>query len=151
MQALCAIKKQRAVTQKMDTLLLDHWHYGSIGFGHENITHENIFTVFLNRRHFRFNKSAPPCAAGQHGGLNSALGRIVTLTSYITSLVLLAGYSASLISSLAVQPRYLPFRDLQGLLYDGSYKLGVLQNSSTLNIFDVRLRKLTTFTVNIVL
>jgi hypothetical protein len=68
----------------------------------------------------------------------------------MTSLVLLAGYSASLISSLAVEPRHLPFRDLQGLLYDGSYKLGVQQNSFTLNIFDVCLRKLT-FIVNIVL
>jgi hypothetical protein len=90
------------------------------------------------------------CAAGQRDGLKSTSGRIVTLTSYMTSLVLLAGYSASLISSLAVQLRHLPFRDLQGLLYDGSYKLGVQENSSTLNIFDVRLRKLTTFIVNIV-
>jgi ABC-type uncharacterized transport system permease subunit len=55
----------------------------------------------------------------------------------MTSLVLLAGYSASLISSLAVEGRYLPFRDLQGLLRDGSYKLGAVGNTSTFNIFDV--------------
>jgi hypothetical protein len=61
----------------------------------------------------------------------------VTLTAYVMSLVIFAGYSASLFSSLAVQPRDLPFRDLQGLLYDGSYSLAVLQNSSPLNIFDV--------------
>jgi hypothetical protein len=59
------------------------------------------------------------------------------LTAYITSLVLLAAYSAFLISSLAVEPRDLPFRDLQGLLHDGSYKLGVVDNTSTINIFDV--------------
>jgi hypothetical protein len=53
------------------------------------------------------------------------------------SLVLLAGYSASLISSLAVDRRHLPFRDLQGILRDGSYKLGVVGNTSTFNIFDV--------------
>jgi hypothetical protein len=53
------------------------------------------------------------------------------------SLVLLAGYSASLISSIAADRRHLPFRDLQGLLNDGSYKLGVVGNSSTFNIFDV--------------
>jgi hypothetical protein len=56
----------------------------------------------------------------------------------MTSLVLLAAYSAFLISSLAVQRHHLPFRDLQGLLYDGSYKLGVLKNSSNNNMFDVR-------------
>jgi hypothetical protein len=56
----------------------------------------------------------------------------------MTSLVILAGYSASLISSLAVERRNLPFRDLQGLLYDGSYKLGVVGNTSTFNKFDVR-------------
>jgi len=54
----------------------------------------------------------------------------------------MAAFSASLISSLAVQLRHLPFRDLQGLVNDGSYRLGVLQNYSILNIFDVCLRKM---------
>jgi len=49
----------------------------------------------------------------------------------------MAAYSAFLISSLAVQHRHLPFRDLQGLLYDGSYRLGVLRNSAEFNMFDV--------------
>jgi len=49
----------------------------------------------------------------------------------------MAGYSASLISSLAVDRPYLPFKDLQGLLHDGSYKLGVVSNTSIFNIFDV--------------
>ena len=65
--------------------------------------------------------------------------------SYVTSLVLMAAFSASLISSLAVQPRHLPIRDLKGLMNDGSYRLGVLQNSSVINIFDVSLRKLILF------
>jgi len=82
-------------------------------------------------------KLNPAYAADQRDCLNSASGRIVILTSYITSLVILAGYSASLISSLAVERRHLPFRDLQGLLYDGSYKLGVVGNTSIFNIFDV--------------
>jgi hypothetical protein len=55
----------------------------------------------------------------------------------MTSLVILAGYSASLTSSLAVERRSLPFRDLQGLLYEGSYKLGVVGNTTYFNIFDV--------------
>ena len=53
----------------------------------------------------------------------------------------MAAYSAFLISSLAVQHQHLPFRDLQGLLYDGSYKLGVVGNSFEFNKFDVCGRK----------
>ena len=53
----------------------------------------------------------------------------------------MASYSAFIISSLAVQHQDLPFRDLQGLLYDGSYKLGVSKDSYLLNVFDVCGRK----------
>jgi len=84
-----------------------------------------------------FNEFISPCIAGQRDEISNISGRIVILTAYLTSLVLLAAYSAFLISSLAVQPRNLPFRDLQGLVYDGSYKLGVVDNTSTINIFDV--------------
>jgi hypothetical protein len=55
----------------------------------------------------------------------------------MTSLVLMAAYSAFLISSLSVQHQHLPFRDLQGLLYDGSYKLGVMRDTYAFNIFNV--------------
>ena len=55
--------------------------------------------------------------------------------------MLMAAYSAFLISSLAVQHQHLPFRDLQGLLYDGSYRLGVLRNTFQSNMFDVCGRK----------
>ena len=59
----------------------------------------------------------------------------------MTSLVLLAAYSAFLISILAVQHQELPFRDLQGLLDDGSYRLGVVPNTSQFNKFNVYRRK----------
>jgi hypothetical protein len=81
------------------------------------------------------------CVTGQPDESKNTPGRIVILTSYITSLVLMAAYSAFLISSLAVQHRDLPFRDLRGLLHDGSYKLGVMKNSSYFNMFDVCGRK----------
>jgi hypothetical protein len=135
----------------MDTLLLAHRRYGNKGFGHESIILENNNTVHLIHDTSLLKNRFTMCSAGQLDEVKSASGRTVIFTSHVTSLVLLAGYSASLISSLAVQPRHLPFRDLQGLLHDGSYKIAVLQNSFILNIFDVRLRKLTTFTVNIVL
>jgi hypothetical protein len=77
------------------------------------------------------------CVTGQPEVFRGTSGRIVIFTSYMTSLVLMAAYSASLISSLAVQHQHLPFRDLQGLLYDGSYKLGVVRISSQFSIFNV--------------
>ena len=55
----------------------------------------------------------------------------------MTSFVLLTAYSAFLMSSLAVQHRELPFRDIQGLLKDGSYRLGVLKDSYTYQMFHV--------------
>jgi hypothetical protein len=91
------------------------------------------------------NKINSPCAAGQKDEVNSTSVRIVIFISYVTPVVLLAAFSAFLISSLAVQPRHLPFRDLQGLVNDGSYRLGVVQNSYVLTIFDVCLRKLIIF------
>ena len=77
------------------------------------------------------------CVTGQPEVFKSTSGRIVILTSYMTSLVLMAAYSAFLISSLAVQHQHLPFRDLQGLLQDGSYRLGVFRDSYLLNMFEV--------------
>ena len=82
------------------------------------------------------------CVTGQPVVIKNTSARIVMLTSYMTTLVLMAAYSAYLISSLAVQQRDLPFSDLQGLLYDGSYKLGVWRNGSDFNMFDVCGRKI---------
>ena len=77
------------------------------------------------------------CVTGQPEVFKITSGRILILTSYVTSLVVMAAYSAFVMSSLAVQHQHLPFRDLQGLLYDGSYKLGVGRNSSYFYIFEV--------------
>jgi hypothetical protein len=55
--------------------------------------------------------------------------RFVYITAYFTALVLLAAYSASLISSLTVNRSTLPLRDLEGILRDKTYKLGVLDKS----------------------
>lgn len=75
--------------------------------------------------------------AGQQDTASSTTVRAVMLTSYMTSLVLFAGYSAYLVSSLTVQHATLPFTSLLGLLEDGSYSLGLIQNSAHLNVFDV--------------
>jgi len=96
-------------------------------------SHANNGSVPLKILH-RLN---PLFVAGPPDEVKKTSGRIVTFTLHVMSFVLFAAYSASLTSSLAVQLRDMPFRDLQGLLYDGSYKLGVLQNTVFINIFDV--------------
>ena len=87
------------------------------------------------------NKLIYLCVTGQPDEVKNTSGRIIILTSYMTSLVFMAAYSAFLISTLAVQHHNLPFRDFQGLLNDGSYRLGVMSNSSYFNIFSVGRRK----------
>jgi hypothetical protein len=77
------------------------------------------------------------CVTGQPDEVNTTSGRIVLFTIYMTSLVVLAAYSAFLTSSLAVQHQELPFKDFQGLLDDGSYRMGVTSNSSLFNNFNV--------------
>jgi hypothetical protein len=77
------------------------------------------------------------CVTGQPDEVKTTSGRIIIFTSYMTSLVLMAAYSAFLTSSLAVQHRDLPFRDLQGLFYDGSYRLDVLRDGSYFSHFSV--------------
>ena len=59
----------------------------------------------------------------------------------MTSLVVVAAYSAFLMSSLAVYNPVLPFRDLKGLLNDGSYKLRVVKDSYNYEMFQVRYKE----------
>ncbi|PSN34585.1 Ionotropic receptor 117 [Blattella germanica] len=62
--------------------------------------------------------------------------RTVYVASYLIGMVLVAAYSASLISHLTVQRIELPFTNFEGLLKDGTYKLGVTESSATFNLFD---------------
>jgi hypothetical protein len=52
--------------------------------------------------------------------------------------ILLSAYSAALISFLTKKSVALPFRDLQGLLKDGTYRFGVMENSAEYELFEVR-------------
>jgi hypothetical protein len=52
--------------------------------------------------------------------------RIVYLTSYVVSMVILVAYSAALTSFLTIQRTALPFETLEEFLYDGTYNLQVL-------------------------
>jgi hypothetical protein len=45
-------------------------------------------------------------------------------------MVLFMAYCATFISHLTVQRRELPFRDFQGLLNDGTFKMGVVYDNA---------------------
>jgi len=55
--------------------------------------------------------------------------RVVYFTSYLVGYVLVAAYSAALVSFLAVQRDELPFTSFEGLLEDGTYEMGVTKGA----------------------
>jgi hypothetical protein len=57
-------------------------------------------------------------------------------------------YSALIISYLAVNRPELPFHTFQGLLDDGTYDFGILRNSTTFALFQVRKFNLRTGLIN---
>ncbi|PSN34668.1 hypothetical protein C0J52_19806 [Blattella germanica] len=65
------------------------------------------------------------CGQGRESIPKSWPSRIVFLTSFLIGYVLVAAYSAALVSFLTVQRSELPFTSFRGLLQDGTYKLGV--------------------------
>jgi hypothetical protein len=78
------------------------------------------------------------CLTGQAFTPKSISCRLAFLTAYLTALILLSAYSAALISFLTKQSVLMPFRDLQGLLKDGTYRLGIMSNSAEYEMFEVR-------------
>lgn len=74
---------------------------------------------------------------GAKVNVRSSVIRAVSVTSYLTSTVLMAAYSAKFISYLAVQELKLPFSTYEGLLDDGRYRLLAVSGTAQLNYFDV--------------
>ncbi|XP_070526456.1 probable glutamate receptor [Cardiocondyla obscurior] len=60
--------------------------------------------------------------------------RLVFLSLYISSIIILAVYSASLISYLALSTPRLPFSTLEGYVKDGTYKFIVMRNSAEYDV-----------------
>ncbi|KAJ9573684.1 hypothetical protein L9F63_008954 [Diploptera punctata] len=75
------------------------------------------------------------CQQGHDITPKSTPCRIVYITAYITALVLLAAYSAALISSLTVSHSSLPFSDLDGILKYKKFKMGVMDKSEMFYTF----------------
>ena len=63
--------------------------------------------------------------------------RVVYLTTYLLAVVLLASYSATLISFLTVLIVKVPFNNLEEFLIVGTHKLGTLENDTVLTLFEV--------------
>ncbi|XP_011301405.1 glutamate receptor ionotropic, kainate 5-like [Fopius arisanus] len=61
--------------------------------------------------------------------------RISHFVIHLTGVVILAAYSAALISALAVKTFVLPFTTMEGLLKDNTYRFGVVRNSADFGLF----------------
>lgn len=56
--------------------------------------------------------------------------RTVHLITYVTDVAIMAFYSAALISFLTVETTRIPFTTMQGLVDDGTYKMGVVSGTA---------------------
>jgi hypothetical protein len=65
----------------------------------------------------------------------------------MTSVVLLAAYSAGLISSLTVETLNLPFTTFEEILRVGTHMAGVVNNSAAIALFSVRTQSVTLLAV----
>ncbi|XP_076302865.1 putative glutamate receptor [Lasioglossum baleicum] len=61
--------------------------------------------------------------------------RLVHLSVHLTAVVVLAAYSAALISYLAVKTFAMPFTTMEGLLADGTYRFAVVADSADYDFF----------------
>jgi len=67
----------------------------------------------------------------------SASLRTLFVTIYITGMLLLGCYSAGFITNLTLRDPALPFTDFEGLLKDGSYRLGMATVNEQVDYFRV--------------
>ena len=61
--------------------------------------------------------------------------RLVHLNVHLTGVVVLAAYSAALISFLAIKTFVMPFTTMEGLLKDGTYRFAVVGDSADYSFF----------------
>jgi hypothetical protein len=76
--------------------------------------------------------------AGHDLNINSSACRVIVMTSYVTTTVLLAAYSAALISFMTLQDFKLPFSSFQELVRHKEYRLVTLPGTAQMSYFDVR-------------
>ncbi|XP_039314129.1 glutamate receptor-like [Solenopsis invicta] len=74
------------------------------------------------------------CAQGMKQSTLDSI-RMMQLVIHLLALVIVAAYSASLISHLAVKTFVMPFTTMDGLLQDNTYRFSVIKDSADYNIF----------------
>nr|CAD7256869.1 unnamed protein product [Timema shepardi] len=75
------------------------------------------------------------CSQGTYTSPTGASCRLILMSNFLSSFILVSSYSAFVISYLTVQRVEMPFRDLAGMLDDGTYKFAVLAHSTQLTMF----------------
>ncbi|PSN34367.1 Ionotropic receptor 141 [Blattella germanica] len=68
------------------------------------------------------------CQQGHEISPRSWSCRIIYWMTYLTAIILLASYSGTLVSFLAVKHHPLPFNDIEGFLRDETYKTGMIRS-----------------------
>ncbi|XP_069700768.1 glutamate receptor U1-like [Periplaneta americana] len=106
----------------------------------EKIWFKHISTVVHVDNYFSFFQSllcafAAFCYTGHSRTPVSLPCRIIYLTIYLTSVVMMASYSASLISHVLIKVYEMPFEDFEGFLRDGRYQLGMRANGAQFMYF----------------
>ncbi|XP_047366950.1 probable glutamate receptor isoform X1 [Vespa velutina] len=74
------------------------------------------------------------CSQGMEQSLLDPI-RMVQFVIHLTAVIVLAAYSAALISFLAIKTFVMPFTTMEGLLKDGTYRFGVIQESADYSFF----------------
>ncbi|XP_017889863.1 glutamate receptor U1-like [Ceratina calcarata] len=75
------------------------------------------------------------CGQGMEPSSSDSV-RLVHLSVHLMAVVVLAAYSAALISYLAIKTFVMPFTTMQGLLDDGSYRFAVVGDSADFSFFE---------------
>ncbi|XP_068085174.1 probable glutamate receptor [Anabrus simplex] len=100
-------------------------------YGYKECLTENKYSLYESL----FLVISAICQQGMEETPQALSCRVAFIVIYFMALILLASYSAILISFLTIQRLSLPFTDLQGLIEDGSYQMGVLRNSTEHRFF----------------
>ncbi|KAK4287573.1 hypothetical protein Pmani_039357 [Petrolisthes manimaculis] len=97
----------------------------------------SLYSPFLNTSRPAQSWFTVQSLCSNQGDVNvdGVAGRIFTITIITTSFLLLAFYTSVFISSLTVPLFRLPFLNMQGLLKDGTYKVGLTKGSSEVERF----------------
>lgn len=68
--------------------------------------------------------------------------RVVVMVVHAMAIVVMAGYSASLISYLAAGDVILPYKDVNDMIAQNNYKIGMVSRSKEISFLRVKIKSL---------